>query len=348
VKKDQIEKSLAKLGEVMTHFGSNTTWNGYETGLTEDEHIAFNELIENMKHYNGWYSEDMVRKSLLQHGSVLTQENLRDWMSHYEYNSAPKTIAIIMAGNIPLVGFHDFICVLCSGNRVLAKMSSDDNKLLPALAKFMFALNPLLEERVQFSEGKISDFDAVIATGSDSSSVYFEQYFSSYPHIFRKNRTSIAVLTGKESNDELEKLGMDIFDYYGRGCRNVSHLLLPKGYRIDSFFEGIIKMGDVINNKKYGNNYDYNKAVHLMNQEKLLDNNFVLLKESKELFSPLSMIHYHFYDSNEEVESYITENRQKIQCVVGHRGIPFGQTQCPKLNDYADDVDTMTWLNQLS
>jgi len=348
VKKNQIEKSLAKLGEIMTHFGSNRPWEGFETGLTEDEHNAFNELIENMKHYNGWYSKDMVRKSLLQLGTVLTQDNLHDWTSHYEYNTEPKTIAIIMAGNIPLVGFHDFLCVLCSGNRVLAKMSSDDNKLLPALANIMFSFTPELEERVQFAEGKIVDFDAVIATGSDSSAVYFEQYFSSYPHIFRKNRTSIAVLTGKESKNDLEKLGMDIFDYYGRGCRNVSHLLLPKGYRIDSFFEGIVKMGDVINNKKYGNNYDYNKAVHLMNQEKLLDNNFVLLKESKELFSPLGMIHYHFYDSKEEVESYITGNKQKIQCVVGHSGIPFGQTQCPKLNDYADDVDTMTWLSQLS
>lgn len=348
MKKDQIEITLAKLGEVMTHFGSNRPWAGFETGLTEEEHNAFNELIEYTKHYNGWYSEDMVRNSLLNHGGLLKKEYLKEWMSNYTYCDTPKTVAVIMAGNIPLVGFHDFICVLCSGNQVLAKLSSDDNKLLPALANIMFSFTPELEERVQFSEGKIAGFDAVIATGSDSSAVYFEQYFSSYPHIFRQNRTSIAVLNGKETKDDIELLGKDIFDYYGRGCRNVSHVLFPKGYRIDSFFEGIVTMGDVINNKKYGNNYDYNKAVHLMNQEKLLDNNFVLLKESKELFSPLGMIHYHFYDSKEDVESYINDNRKKVQCVVGNEHIPFGQTQCPKLNDYADDVDTMKWLNQLS
>lgn len=348
MKKDQIEKTLAKLGEVMTHFGSNRPWDGFETGLTEEEHIAFNELIENVKHYNGWYSEDMVRKSLLNHGELLKKENIRDWMSNYTYCDTPKTVALIMAGNIPLVGFHDFICVLCSGNQVLAKLSSDDNKLLPALAKFLFSFTPELEERVQFSEGKISGFDAVIATGSDSSAIYFEQYFSSYPHIFRKNRTSIAVLNGKETKGDIELLGKDLFDYYGRGCRNVSHVLFPKGFNLNSFFEGIITMGAVINNKKYGNNYDYNKAVHLMNQENLLDNNFVLLKESKELFSPLGMIHYHFYESKEEVESYIDANRQKVQCIVGNEYMPFGQAQSPKLNDYADDVDTMKWLSQLS
>ena len=332
----------------MTHFGSNRPWDGFENGLTEEEHIAFNELIENVKHYNGWYSEDMVRKSLLNHGELLKKENLRDWMSNYTYCDSPKTVALIMAGNIPLVGFHDFICVLCSGNQVLAKLSSDDNKLLPALARFLFSFTPELEERVQFSEGKISGFDAVIATGSDSSAIYFEQYFSSYPHVFRKNRTSIAVLNGKETKGDIEQLGKDLFDYYGRGCRNVSHVLFPKGFNLNSFFEVIITMGAVINNKKYGNNYDYNKAVHLMNQENLLDNNFVLLKESKELFSPLGMIHYHFYEFKEEVESYINANKQKVQCIVGNEYMPFGQAQSPKLNDYADDVDTMKWLNQLS
>ena len=168
-----------------------------------------------------------------------------------------------MAGNIPLVGFHDFLSVLISGNKLLAKLSSDDKYLLPALAKFLLVFEPALENRIQFSEGKISGFDAVIATGSDSSSVYFEQYFSSYPHIFRSNRTSLAVLNGDESLKEIKLLANDIFDYYGRGCRNVSHLLLPRNFDLNRIFEGIVVMGEVIHNKKYGNNYDYNKAVHL-------------------------------------------------------------------------------------
>ena len=264
-----------------------------------------------------------------------------------EFAEKPKTIAVIMAGNIPLVGFHDFLSVLISGNKLLAKLSSDDKYLLPALAKFLLVFEPALENRIQFSEGKISGFDAVIATGSDSSSAYFEQYFSSYPHIFRSNRTSLAVLNGDESLKEIKLLVNDIFDYYGRGCRNVSHLLLPRKFDLNRIFEGIVVMGEVIHNKKYGNNYDYNKAVHLLNQVDLLDNNFVLLKESTELFSPLGMLNYHFYDSVSEVTEYIDNNKDNLQCIVGQEYIPFGLTQKPSLNDYADGVDTLRWLNEL-
>ncbi len=332
----------------MTRLGENAEWNGFESGATKEEYDAFNELILNVKHYNGWYSEDMVRKSLNNHGNVLTSEDLQQWTSIYSYSETPKTVAVIMAGNIPLVGFHDFLCVLCAGHRILLKLSSEDDKIFPFLAECLFNMEPELKERIVFSKGKLSDFDAVIATGSDSSALYFEQYFSSYPHIFRKNRTSVAVLNGKEKKEDLEKLASDIFDYYGRGCRNVSHLLLPKSYNLDAVFEGIVGKGEVINNKKYGNNYDYNRAVHLMNKEKILDNNFVLLKETKELFSPLGMLYYHFYDTEEDVHSYLEENRDSIQCVVGTNGIPFGQSQCPALGDYADRVDTMRWLNSLS
>ena len=214
------------------------------------------------------------------------------------------------------------------------------------MVKFLLVFEPALENRIQFSEGKISGFDAVIATGSDSSSAYFEQYFSSYPHIFRSNRTSLAVLNGDESLKEIKLLANDIFDYYGRGCRNVSHLLLPRKFDLNRIFEGIVVMGEVIHNKKYGNNYDYNKAVHLLNQVDLLDNNFVLLKESSELFSPLGMLNYHFYDSVSEVKEYIDNNKDNLQCIVG-QNISFGLTQKPSLNDYADGVNTLRWLNEL-
>ena len=347
MEKEKIEFALSRLGKLMTHFGKSNDWTGFDLGITEEEHSSFNELIVRQKHYNGWFTEDMVRKSLLSLGGLLTENQLREWTAEYDYQSEVKTVAVIMAGNIPLVGFHDFLCVLMSGNKVLAKLSSEDKYLLPALSEFLYVFEPELKERITFSEGKISDFDAVIATGSDSGSAYFEQYFSSYPHIFRSNRTSIAILNGSETTKDIELLAEDIFNYYGRGCRNVSHLLVPRSYDINKVFEGIVVMGDVVHNKKYGNNYDYNKAVHLLNREQLLDNNFVLLKESTDLFSPLGMLYYHFYDSESEVADYLDNNIDNLQCIVGEGHISFGNAQQPSLNDYADGVDTLKWLNQL-
>jgi hypothetical protein len=189
--------------------------------------------------------------------------------------------------------------------------------------------------------------DAVIATGSNNSLKYFEQYFGKYPNIFRKNRTSIAVLDGTETTEELYALGIDIFQYFGLGCRNVSHLFVPEAFKLDRFFEGILEHSDVINHNKYGNNYDYNKAVYLMNKVELLDNNFVLLRESEALFSPLAMIHYQRYSNQEEVRSFLEKHKGDIQVVVGHGFTPFGKAQAPGLSDYADGVDTMRWLESL-
>lgn len=347
MEKEKIEIAFNQLGLVMTHFGKSDQWSGFDLGITEEEHHGFNEIVLKQKHYNGWFTEDMVRMSLLNLGKILTKTNIKNWTEKYNYSTEPRTIALIMAGNIPLVGFHDFLCVLMSGNKAMVKLSSDDKHLLPALAKFLCAFEPELKERIIFSEGKISKFDAVIATGSDSSAVYFQQYFAGYPHVFRSNRTSLAVINGGETKEDLKLLAHDIFDYFGRGCRNVSHLLLPNGYNINQIFEGIVHMGDLINNKKYGNNYDYNKAVHLLNLEKLLDNNFVLLKESQELFSPLGMLYYHFYENEKEVEMYLNANKDQLQCVVGKDHTSYGSTQQPALHDYADGIDTMKWLNQL-
>jgi hypothetical protein len=252
-----------------------------------------------------------------------------------------------MAGNIPLVGFHDFLCVLLSGNRILCKLSSEDKLLLPALAKILIHLDSDFEGYISFSEGNISNFDAVIATGSTNSLDHFVQYFSKCPHLFRGSRTSLAVITGSESDEELVELGKDLFHYYGRGCRNVSHLLLPENYSLNQIFEAIVSYGEVVNNKKYGNNYDYYKSIHLMNLEKFLDNNFVLVKESQELFSPLAMIYYSFYSNENEAKDFITKHEGNIQCIVGSNFIPFGKAQAPALTDYADTIDTMAWLENL-
>ena len=347
--KKTIIQSLDMLGQFLGQF-SNSEAKISNAVLHND--VFFNDFKQQLKfaqQQNGWFSKDNVCYALKQWSKLLQKNNLENWLAPYNIPAAnKKTVAIIMAGNIPLVGFHDFLCVLLSGNKVMAKMSSEDDKLLPVLVEFLVCFYPEIREYISFSSRNMKGFDAVIATGSNASFIHFEQYFSKYPHISRKNRTSVAVLSGGETAADLMSLSNDIFDFFGRGCRSVSHLLLPESYDINKVFERIVHQGEVINNKKYGNNYDYNKAVHLMNQEKLLDNNFVLMKETKELHSPLGMIYYHFYKDLNEVHDYLEKHKETIQCSVGLNGFPFGTAQCPALDDYADQLDTMQWLNKLS
>lgn len=347
VKKEQIIQAFHHLGSLIRIHGIKNPWPGFACGVTEDEFLAVELAIERQVHHNGWFTEESVRTSMLNVGNWLTKEQLSNWTSVYSFTENPKVVALIMAGNIPLVGFHDFLCVLLSGNKVLCKLSSDDNKLFPLLSNYLFQFVPELKENISFSDRNLSGFDAIIATGSNNSLVNFESYFSKFPHLFRHNRTSIAVLDGTETKEELKALGEDILSYFGRGCRNVTHLLIPKNYDLNRFIEAIIDFGAIINNKKYGNNYDYNKTIHLLNLESFLDNNFLLLKESDNLFSPLAMLNYHFYKSQQEVASYIQKHQDSIQCMVGHMYLPFGTAQCPGLLDYADNVDTMIWLNKL-
>lgn len=331
----------------MVSLGRGDDWKGFIDGITEDEYQNLQATVNRQVHYNGWFTKKNVQQSLLALGEQLTKENLVDWTKNYQFATQPKKVALIMAGNIPLVGFHDFICVLLSGNTAICKLSSDDKTMLPALAIHLIQYVPELKERIEFTTGRIPAMNAVIATGSDNTLNYFEQYFGKYPHIFRKNRTSVAIITGNETKEDFNALGNDIFNYFGLGCRNVSHILFPKDFDLNRFFNGIIGHSSVIDHNKYGNNYDYNKAIYLMNQQQLLDNNFMLLRESTELFSPLSMVHYQYYTSINDVKSYIEKNKEKVQVIVGENYTPFGQAQCPLLTDYADGIDTMVFLEEL-
>ena len=345
MKRENEISGFVQLGKLMSALGNEEIWTNYSIGATENEYQKLQGIIGKQFVLNGWFSKENVLQSLLSIGNQLTEINLNNWLKDYTYSTSPKRIGIIMAGNIPLVGFHDFLCVLLSGNSVVAKLSSDDNTLLPALAEQLIQYTPSLKERINFSFGKLGEIEAIIATGSNNSTKYFEQYFGHYPHLFRKNRTSIAVLTGEETKEELSALGKDIFSYFGLGCRNVSHLLIPKDFNLNRFFEAIVDYHPIVNHHKYANNYDYNKAVYLMNLMELLDNNFVLLRESEELFSPLSMVHYQRYETKNEIESYLKLHSDNLQAIVGHNYIPFGEAQAPKLNDYADGIDVMLWLN---
>ncbi len=229
---------------------------------------------------------------------ALTPENLDNWLRNYTLdNIEPKTVGLVLAGNIPLVGFHDFLSVLITGHKALIKTSSNDQHLLPFLAKYLIAVEPEFKDLIIFTEGKLENFDAVIATGSNNTARYFEYYFQNKPSIIRKNRNSAAILTGNETKEDLIRLGEDIFRYFGLGCRNVSKLFVPKGYDFKDFFEAMYEYKDVIHYEKYANNYDYNKAVFLMSNFKLLDNEFLTIKEDPGYASPISSVFYEFYDN---------------------------------------------------
>ena len=343
--KTQVITAFDALGKILLAVGNQEEWTGYELGVTSDEYEKLQALVKRQFHLNGWFTEVAVLHVFKGWGEQLTIENLNTFISNYTFADSPKKVGVIMAGNIPLVGFHDFLCVLLSGNSVVIKLSSDDKTLLPALIALLKNFAPELGDRITVSEAKLGDVDAIIATGSGNSMRYFESYFGHLPHVFRKNRTSVAVLNGEETKEELEALGADIFTHFGLGCRNVSHLLVPKDFALNRFFEAIINQADVVNLHKYANNYDYNKAIYLMNLEEILDNGFVLLKESEDLFSPLAMLFYHRYEAVSEVERYLEEHKEDIQAIVGRNYLPFGVAQCPGLSDFADGVDTMQWLN---
>tara|TARA_B100000900_G_scaffold416178_1_gene449749 strand:- start:1694 stop:2704 length:1011 start_codon:yes stop_codon:yes gene_type:complete len=296
--------------------------------------------------YNGWFTPKNVRKSLAAIVETLSDDQLKAWSSAYELEG-DKRVAIIMAGNIPLVGFHDLLSVLISGHTAVVKMSSDDNQLLPIIVEALKTIEPNFADKIHFTEDKMENFDAVIATGSDNSARYFEHYFGKYPYIIRKSRSSAAILDGLESEEELKGLANDVFQYFGLGCRSISKVFLPKDYDLNLLFNAFYAHKEVIDNKKYCNNYDYNKAVCMMGQHDITENGFLIMKQETALKSPVSMLYYEFYDDLELVHRLVADYQEKIQCVTGKGFIPFGKAQFPALDDYADGVDTMAFLQSL-
>jgi len=346
-RKERIE-ILSKLKLILNNISEEKEWSDYDLGINKDEYeqLVYSVLVA--KTQNQWFTKESVLEAFKGVSSWLTVSELTGWLSQYSFTvDKPKKVAIIMAGNIPMVGFHDMISVFLSGHNVVCKLSSDDKVLLPAIIKVLSLFNPEIKDIIEFTENRLPKFDAVIATGSDNSAMYFETYFGKYPHIIRKNRTSIGIINGTETKEQLSVIGKDIFTYFGLGCRNVSKILIPKDFLIDRFFEAIVDYGEVVNHNKYANNYDYNKAVYLMNLDQILDNNFILLKEDKALHSPLGVLFYERYESQEALNKYLETNKNDLQAIVGQDYIPFGVAQCPGLNDYADGVDTMKFLEAL-
>jgi hypothetical protein len=308
----------------------------------------FELLLEKSKIDNPWFTIENQKFALKQWTDLLTEENINNWISEYQTSKTSKKVGLILAGNIPLVGFHDVISVVLSNHIPLIKLSSKDKYMVPFLLK---KWKEFSGENIEYEfVERLENFDAVIATGSNNTARYLEYYFKNHLSIIRKNRTSVAVLKGDETDEELQLLAKDIFQYFGLGCRNVTRLLIPQDFLIDRIFENFLNFKDIINHHKYANNYDYNRAVYLLNQDKFWDNNFVMLKEDEKLFSPLSVINFSRYSSLDEVKGFIAENEQDIQCVVakeelGLESIGLGEAQNPGLDTYADNVDTMKFLS---
>ena len=312
----------------------------------------FENLITGYKHKNAWFVEEHIIHALTHWGNILTCSNVNNFLSGYNFNEKPKTVAVVMPGNIPMVGFHDFFCVLISGNRIIVKPSSKDPDLTEFISRILIIIEPEFKNYISFTTDLIRNFDAVIATGNNQTALNFKQYFSKYPHIIRKNKTSVAVLTGDESNDELIELSEDIFRYFGLGCRNVTKFFVPNNYKFEGLYNALIKWQWMSSHNKWMNNYDYHKSVFLMNRIDFSDGGFFLLKKDKGFFPPLSVIYYSDYSDICILAAELKEMESQLQCIVSksdklNNVIDFGTCQLPLLNEYADGIDTINFLSNL-
>lgn len=341
--------AFVKLGDFIRQFSNEIIVKADNIKHNDVFFDGFKHQLKLAKEHNGWFTEDNIKFALKSWSDALTFDNLNTWLTPYKIEiNQPKKVAVIMAGNIPLVGFHDFLSVLISGHQVLVKQSSNDKQLLPYLSKYLEYVEPQLKGYIEFSEEKVENFDAVIATGSNNTARYFEYYFKDKPSIIRNNRNSVAILTGNETPEDLKQLSEDIFRYFGLGCRNVSKLFVPKDYKFDAFFEAIYHWHPIVEKAKYANNYDYNKAVYLMSEFDMLENGFFMIKEDESFASPIATLFYEYYEDSSELKKSLEAKKEEIQCIVSkgftEKEIPFGYTQKPQLWDYADDEDSIKFL----
>ena len=316
----------------------------------DPKYSKLDNCIEKSIILNKWFTRESITNALKSWAYTLESKNIEKWLSKYQYiGNKPRVIGLILAGNIPMVGFHDIICVWVTGNNALVKCASKDEVLLPYMTDFLD--NEIMGSSFNYVTKINLAFDAIIATGSNNSARYFEYYFNAYPNLLRKNRNGIAILDGNETEDDLFGLGNDILHYFGLGCRNVAKVFLPKGYDLNKIFKGLYKHKEIIHHNKYLNNYDYNKAILLMNKKPFLDNGFFLLKEDIEISTPIGCLNYQYYENTKEVMKEIEKKSNLIQCIVTNlkveNAIPFGKSQQPTLWDYADGIDTINFLQNL-
>jgi len=335
-------EAFAALGEVMRDGAA---------GSSAGHAARFSDLIETLHLSNPWFTPANVRHAIAATGETLTSAKLSRWLSAYpELNDErdPVTVGVVMAGNIPMVGFHDLLSVLITGNRLQAKLSTKDEQLIRAVAETLTAIEPAFAPLVELTADRLYGFDTVIATGSNNTSRYFEYYFRNVPSIIRRNRNSIAILDGTETNDELELLGDDILSYFGLGCRNVSKLYLPAGYDPARLIPYWKRYEALRTHYKYSVNYDHNKAIMIVNREPFIDGGFIMLRETTSLTPPMAVVNYAFYSPGEDPCQALKSPEELLQCVAGHGHLPFGTTQRPELWDYADNIDTILFILKIN
>ncbi|MBN2892071.1 MAG: hypothetical protein JXL97_09405 [Bacteroidales bacterium] len=346
--------AFAKLADFMLAT-ANEDIDNIDRNLINEYH-SLNELIKTLKIYNPWFIEPFVRNQLKSLALVMTKEKIDSWILPYAEkidNITSKRVGVIMAGNIALVGFHDFVSVLLAGHHFVGKISSKDEHLPKKIAEILVKIEPKFSDKITFLSGKLENYNAVIATGSNNSARYFEYYFSKVPHIIRTSRNSLAVLNGNESKQDLENLADDMLLYFGLGCRNISKVFVPKNYKFDFLFEAIYKHRDLFNHNKYANNYDYNRAIFLMNRVDFLENGFFIIKPDFSLASPVSVLHYEYYEDLEIVSKYIENQQNALQCIVSNEKqiaenvLDFGTSQIPELFDYEDGINTIEFLTEI-
>jgi len=346
---ERLVEAFVKLGSAMRDAAATVSGSACHAGpaalpgLT----LRFASLIETLHLANPWFTPANVRRAVEAIGQSLTRERMEKWLRAYpglKEAREQETIGVVMAGNIPMVGFHDLLCVLITGNRLLAKLSSKDEQLMKAVTETLTDIDPALEGRIELTTGRLQGFTRVIATGSNNTSRYFEYYFRNVPSLIRHNRNSVAILDGSETPGELELLADDIFSYFGLGCRNVSKLWLPEGYDPTSLPAHWSGYGNLCAHHKYAVNYDHNKAVMIVNRDRYTDGGFVLLRESPSLSAPMAVVHYEFYRPGTSRFVAPEAGQELLQCIAGHGHLPFGTTQRPELWDYADNTDTISFL----
>lgn len=317
-------------------------------------HNDFSELAFQVENNNPWFTPENTKSAINVLRTNLTEENLQNWIEPYDLGNIinPKSIGVLMAGNIPAVGFDDLLCVLMSGHQACIKLSTSDRVLMKWIIDQLIDIDPRFEKFISIEE-MLKSKNAYIATGSDNSARYFDYYFGNYPHIIRKNRTSVGILDGSEKYEDFQRLAEDVFKYFGLGCRNVSKIYIKEKSLLIDFLDAIGDFKHVANHYKYFNNYEYNKSIYLVNKDDHLDNGFLLLKESDLMVSPIAVLYYEIYDERSKLDQLLSENNEKIQCIVSNQGwhpgtIDFGDAQYPSLGDYADGVDTLSFLSGLN
>lgn len=328
-----------------------------------------NELLRLAEAHNGWFTEDSVKTAFAAHAESLNEKNLNKWLEAYSLSEVDaakerKKLGLITAGNLPIVGWHDMLCGLVAGYDVVVKASRDDVVLPRAVVNALEEINPDLKGRITFIDGLLGGVDAIIATGSSNTMRYFESYFSEIPHIFRSQRTGVAFLNGEETHEELVSIGDDIFTHFGLGCRSTTKLFLPEGFDMDRLFAAWVDWGHLAKNNKYANNYDYYKAIWLLNREELLENGFLIVKKDSAWVSPVGTLFVEFYNDEDAIIQRLADYSEGIQLVTSSSKnseftlklktlsndisqASFGEAQCPTLFNYADGVDTMEFLLNL-